>query len=361
MGDRATFVVQTAPETYELRDAPLPDVGPDDALLAVEACGVCGTDVEVFEGILGTKFPIIPGHEPLGRIIAIGEAARRRWAVDEGDRVAVHSTLTCGRCRTCRAGLRGCTAPEFADSTIYGFRSPDVAPGLWGGFSTHLYLAPEAILVPMSPEVSVAAASLFNVMSNGVDWVLDVGGARAGMSVAILGPGPRGLASVIAAKATGAAPIAITGLPTDRDRLDLALELGADHAIEVTGDSVVDDVIGALGQQPNLVVDCTPMSLSSVTDAVLMAARKGTVVLAGMKGPKGLAPIPVDIVAGKQLTIKGAVSRSLTSMEHAIALIESARWPFERFASHSFSLDGAADGVRALMGDHKPIHVRIEP
>jgi threonine dehydrogenase-like Zn-dependent dehydrogenase len=354
-------VVQTAPETYELRDVPLPAVGPDDALLAVEACGVCGTDVEVFEGLLGTKFPIVPGHEPLGRIIAIGDNARRKWAMIEGDRVAVHSTLTCGRCRTCRAGLRGCTAPEFADSTIYGFRSPDVAPGLWGGFSTHLYLAPEAILVPMSPDVSVAAASLFNVMSNGVDWVLDVGGARAGMAVAILGPGPRGLASVIAAKATGAGPIAVTGLPSDRDRLDLALELGADHAVEVTGESVVDDVVSALGEAPNLVVDCTPMSLSSVTDAVVMAARKGTVVLAGMKGPKGLAPIPVDAVAGKQLTIKGAVSRSLTSMEHAIALIESGRWPFERFASDSFPLEKAADGVRSLIGDDKPIHVRIEP
>jgi threonine dehydrogenase-like Zn-dependent dehydrogenase len=361
MGDRARFVVQTAPETYELREAPLPDVGPDDALLAVEACGVCGTDVEVFEGLLPTKFPIIPGHEPVGRVVAVGQNARRRWAVDEGDRVAVHSTLTCGRCRTCRAGLRGCTAPEFADSTIYGFRSPDVPPGLWGGFSTHLYLAPEAITVPMSSKVSVAAASLFNVMANGVDWVLELGGARAGTSVAILGPGPRGLAAVLAAVATGAGPIAVTGLPSDRDRLDLALELGADHAVEVTGESVVDEVVAALGEQPDLVVDCTPMALTSVTDAMVMAARKGTVVLAGMKGPKGFAPVPVDLVATKQLTIKGAVSRSLTSMEHAIALIESGRWPFERFASHSFGLEDAATGVRALTGTDKPIHVRIEP
>jgi len=155
--------------------------------------------------------------------------------------------------------------------------------------------------------------------------------------------------------------VVVTGLPADRDRLDLALELGADHAVEVTGESVVDDVVAALGEAPDLVVDCTPMSLSSVTDAVVMAARKGTVVLAGMKGPKGMAPIPVDTVAGKQLTIKGAVSRSLTSMEHAIALIESGRWPFERFASHSFSLATAADGIRALIGPNKPIHVRIEP
>jgi threonine dehydrogenase-like Zn-dependent dehydrogenase len=364
--EQATFVVQTAPERYELRQAPLPDIGPDDALLQVEACGVCGTDLEVFEGISRVGFPIVPGHEPFGRILKIGEGASRRWAAGEGDRVAVHSTLTCGRCRTCRAGLRGCTAPEFADSTVYGFRSPDVAPTLWGGFSTHLYLAPQAIVVPMSESLSLAAASLFNVMSNGVDWVLEIAGARAGMSVAILGPGPRGLASVIAARATGAGPIAVTGLVGDRDRLALAQELGADHALEVAGSngsdgSVADQVVDALGRQPDIVIDCTPMSLSSVTDAVRMAARKGTIVLAGLKGPDAMAPIPVDTVSNKQLTIRGAVSRSLRSMEFAIELIESERWPFERFASHAFGLADADEGVRALTGDNRPIHVRIEP
>ena len=374
--DQATFVVQTAPERYELRRAPLPDIGPDEALLQVEACGVCGTDLEVFEGVSRVRFPIVPGHEPFGRILRIGDGARRRWAVDEGDRVAVHSTLTCGRCRACRAGLRGCTAPEFADSTVYGFRSPEVAPTLWGGFSTHLYLAPEAIVVPMSDSLTLAAASLFNVMSNGVDWVFEIAGARAGMSVAILGPGPRGLASVIAARATGAGPIAVTGLAADRDRLALARELGADHALEVSDGSdgsqgedgtdgpaasVVEQVVDALGRQPDIVIDCTPMSLSSVTDAVQMAARKGTVVLAGLKGPDAMAPIPVDTVANKQLTIRGAVSRSLRSMEFAIELLESGRWPFERFASHAFGLEDAHEGVRALTGENRPIHVRIEP
>jgi len=361
MSEQATFVVQTKPEAYELRQAPLPEIGDDDALLELEGCGVCGTDVEVFEGALGDRYPIVPGHEPFGRIARIGPSARAKWKVDEGDRVAVHSTLTCGRCRTCRAGLRGCTAPEFADSTIYGFRSPEVAPALWGGFATHLYLAPEAIVVPMSPDISVAAASLFNVMSNGVDWVLDVGGFRAGQSIAILGPGPRGLASVIAAVAAGAKEIAVTGLAADRARLDLAKELGAHHVLDVTDRPVVEDVLGAMSAPPDLVVDCTPMSLSSVTDAVMIAGRKGTVVLAGMKGPGGMAPIPVDTVSAKQLTLKGAVSRSLASMEYAITLVESGRWPFERFASDAYDLEHAADGLWALIGDDKPMHVRIVP
>jgi threonine dehydrogenase-like Zn-dependent dehydrogenase len=360
----ARFVVQTKPRVYEVREGPLPKIGADDGLLEVEACGVCGTDHEVFEGQLGDRYPIIPGHEPFGRIVKLGKNAQAKWGVKEGDRVAVHSTLTCGRCRTCRAGLRGCTAPEFADSTIYGFRSPDVPPGLWGGFSTHLYLAPEAIVLPMSDKLSIAEGSVFNVMSNGVDWVTEVGGVRAGQSVAILGPGPRGLASIVAASAAGAGPIAVTGLASDRPRLDLALEMGADHAIEVTPDmSVAEAVVEAMGCAPDLVVDCTPMHVGAVTDAVMMAARKGTVVLAGMKGPgpAGMAPIPVDIVSGKQLTLKGAVSRAVSSMERAIQLVESRKWPFEKFASHSFSLDNAAEGVSSLLGENKPMHVRIEP
>jgi threonine dehydrogenase-like Zn-dependent dehydrogenase len=361
MAPGARFVVQTAPKTYELREAPLPEIGPDDGLLALEGCGVCGTDLEVFEGVLSSAYPLVPGHEPFGRIQKIGRAAAAKWQVSEGDRVAVHSTLTCGRCRTCRRGLRGCTAPEFADTTIYGFRSPEVPPALWGGFSTHLYLAPEAIVVPLPEGLSVGAASLFNVMSNGVDWVLQVGGMRAGMTVAILGPGPRGLASAIAARAAGAAEIVITGLSTDADRLSFALECGADHAVDVTGEDAVDAVLSRLHRPPDLVVDCTPMSLSSVTDATRMAARQGVVVLAGMKGPDGMAPIPVDLVSMKQLTLKGAVSRSLDSMEYAIDLLSQGRAPYDRFASDAFPVEKAEAALHALAADHKPMHVRIVP
>ena len=360
MTETANFVVQTAPKTYEMREAPLPEIGPNDGLLALEGCGVCGTDLEVFEGVLPRGYPLVPGHEPFGRILKIGDAARAKWQVSEGDRVAVHSTLTCGRCRTCRRGLRGCTAPIRRHHHL---RLPLTGrpPTLWGGFASHLYLAPEAIIVPLPHRLSVAAASLFNVMSNGVDWVLEVGGMRAGTTVAILGTGPRGIASAIAARAAGAAEIAVTGLSCDAERLALALECGADHAIDVTGVDPVEAVLSRLRRPPELVVDCTPMSLSSVEDATRMAARKGVVVLAGMKGPDGKAAIPVDLVSGKQLTLKGAVSRSLESMEYAIDLLDSGNAPYERFASHAYPIERAADALHALGGDDKPIHARIVP
>jgi threonine dehydrogenase-like Zn-dependent dehydrogenase len=92
-----------------------------------------------------------------------------------------------------------------------------------------------------------------------------------------------------------------------------------------------------------------------------MAARRGVVVLAGMKGPHGLAPIPVDLISTKQLTLKGAVSRSLESMEYAIDLLAGGNAPYDRFASHAFPIDRADDALHSLAGDDKPMHVRIVP
>jgi threonine dehydrogenase-like Zn-dependent dehydrogenase len=131
--------------------------------------------------------------------------------------------------------------------------------------------------------------------------------------------------------------------------------------VDPDGDVAAQVLAATGGDAPDIVVDCTPGSVSSVTDAVNIVARKGTIVLAGQKGHGRMGPLPVDLFEGKQLTMKGAVSRSMESMEFAIKLIESGGWPFDRFASHSFGLADAAEGVRAITSEHKPMHVRIEP
>ena len=367
--DMATFVVQTGPEAYELRQTPLPDIGEDEALVKVEACGVCGTDFSAYNGALppGISFPIVPGHEVVGRIARIGSSARQRWNVDVGDRVVVVSVLRCGRCQSCVGTDAGssavrCRSSEFASGGIYGFVSPEKEPGLWGGFSTHLFLPPTAIILPMSADVPLGEAALFNALANGVHWAVDAGGAALGKSVVVLGPGPRGLCSVIAARAVGAGPIVVTGLPADRDRLSLALELGADHALEISKESVVEAVTGALGRGPDVVVDTTPQWTGSVIDAIRMAAREATIVLAGHKGPDATAAIPVDEITYKLLTVRGAL-RNLDATRRAIALIESRQLPLARLASHSFSLDQAAQAVQAVSATNgeRPFHVRIEP
>ncbi|MGH7802829.1 MAG: alcohol dehydrogenase catalytic domain-containing protein, partial [Candidatus Binatia bacterium] len=97
-------IVQTGPRALELREFPLPEIDADSALLRIEACGICGSDVEQYTGTIPVRYPVIPGHEPLGTIEKIGDRAAKRWHVDVGDRVAVEAPIPCGHCRSCLLG-----------------------------------------------------------------------------------------------------------------------------------------------------------------------------------------------------------------------------------------------------------------
>src|SRR5688572_19864225 len=101
---KSRAVVQTGPKQLEMRELEVPDITEDSAILKVEACGICGSDVEQYDGLIPVRFPLIPGHEPLGIIEKIGDKAARRWGVDVGDRVAVETLIRCGNCRDCVAG-----------------------------------------------------------------------------------------------------------------------------------------------------------------------------------------------------------------------------------------------------------------
>ena len=97
-------MVQTATRSLEPRDLPMPEIDDDSGLLKLEACGICGSDYEQFDGKLRTPMPVIPGHEPLGVIAKIGDRAAARWGVDVGDRVAVETMLSCRFCAPCLGG-----------------------------------------------------------------------------------------------------------------------------------------------------------------------------------------------------------------------------------------------------------------
>ncbi len=103
---RVRAAVLVKPKTIEAREFERPAIERDDALLRIEACGICGSDYEQYEGAQPqhedyTPYPVIPGHEPLGVIEEIGAGARTRWGVAEGDRVAVRSGYGCGHCEAC--------------------------------------------------------------------------------------------------------------------------------------------------------------------------------------------------------------------------------------------------------------------
>src|SRR3989454_6672232 len=219
-------IVQTAPRTLELRELPLPEIGPDDALLQVEACGICGSDYEQYEGALPVRFPVIPGHEPVGRIAEIGDEAARRWRVQKGDRVCVETLIPCGFCPNC---VRGAYTLCFGHRRMnaYGYLSVDLPPGLWGGYADYLYLDPHALVHKIDDSIPPEIATFFNPLGAGFRWAVEMPGLSVGDTIVILGPGQRGLASVIAAREAGGRLHYRHGPPGRRRQLELPRQPGA--------------------------------------------------------------------------------------------------------------------------------------
>jgi len=357
----ALAMVQTAPRTLEPRELPLPEIGPDDGLLRVEACGICGSDVEQYEGVLRVPLPLVPGHEPLGVIEAVGERAAARWGVAVGDRVAVETMLPCGACPACKSGAY--TLCERR--RVYSYVPLAEPPGLWGAYAEYLYLAPNAILHRVDPTLPASLAVLFNPLGAGFRWAVDLPGTRPGDTVVILGPGQRGLASVVACREAKAGTVIVTGLAADAHKLALARELGADHVIDVENEDAKRRIRELTdGRGADVVVEVTAYATEPVAASLDYVKPGGTVVLAGVKGFKAVPDFISDKIVLKEITLRGAIGVTSSGYRAAIDLIESRRLPLERLHTHDFPLRRADEAVRTLAGEfpaERAIHVCLLP
>ncbi len=338
-------IVQTAPRKLERRDLPIPPITDDSAILRIEACGICGSDYEQYEGALRTPYPLIPGHEPLGVIEAIGDAAAKRWQVDVGDRVCVETMLACLSCETCRAGRY-----HLCDRRrIYSYIPLTQAPGLWGAYAQYMYLAPNSILHKIDKSLPPEIAVMFNPLGAGFRWAVEVPNTQIGDTVLILGPGQRGLSSVIAARHAGAGTIIVTGLAADAKKLEVARALGADHTIDVENEDPARRVREITnGRGADVVVDVTAYATQPVRGALDYVRRGGTIVLAGVKGHKPVPDFISDIIVSKEITIKGAIGVLSSGYRKAIELIERRQVPLALMHTHDFGLEQADLAIRTL-------------
>lgn len=366
MTDTVRAAVRLGPRQLEMREFPRPRTGPDDGLLRVEACGICGSDVEAYKGQLGgggrQRPPAIPGHEPLGIIEEVGERAAARWGVQPGDRVALEILIPCRNCDLCLMGRYMSCRNRFG---AYGGALPvDRSPSLWGGYAEYIYLHPNAILHKVRNDIPAELAVMFNPLGAGVRWIAHLGAAQLGDTVLILGPGQRGLTAVIAAKAVGASTVIVTGLARDRAKLELAREFGADYTINVDEEDTVERVTEITGgRMADLALDVTPVATQPVIDAIRCVRHSGRVVLAGIKGGRPVQ-MASDMIIGKGLTVVGAYSVDARAYLDAIRIIESGRFPLERMHTHTFGLADTGRAIETLAGEvqgEEAIHVAICP
>jgi threonine dehydrogenase-like Zn-dependent dehydrogenase len=357
--------VQTGARRVAIEEMSLPDLlEADMAVLAVEANGMCGSDWEQYRGTPSSsgfvRFPVVPGHETVGRIERLGERARARWGVEVGDRVAVNSLVSCGACRHCLAGRRLFCPERF----VYGYTPTTVWPGLWGGYAQHMLLRPNTILYPLDESVSAEDAVLFNPLAAGFDWVCRAGEMRVGDTVVIIGAGQRGLCSIVAAVEAGAARVILAGRGRHPWKLDLARELGATHVVDLDRESLaasVADVTG--GEMADVALDTTPIATEPVRMALDCVRPEGVVVLGGIKGSEagieGLAP---DRLCARAITVRGVVGVGDRAKEQAVRVILSRRFPLNRLHTHTLRLEEIDRALRIMggeVGGEDALHVTI--
>jgi alcohol dehydrogenase len=353
-----------APRTLRRHQVPMPEVGDDDGILRVEACGLCGTDHELYTGAIRPGFRFVPGHEAVGVIEAVGDTAAQRWGVDKGDRVAVEVFLSCRSCEPCQRGqYQRCERHGLAD--MYGMVSAQKPPGLWGGFATHQYLAPDSILLPvpgsLAPEVAVA----FNPLGAGIRWGVTVAGTKRGDVVAVLGCGIRGLSTAAAAKEAGAGFVMVTGAgERDHPRLGQAGRFGADLAVDV----LAEDPVARLRAEANVpgadvVVDVTAKAPSAFAQGIALARAGGTIVVAGTRGGGGTPGFDPDHVVYKELRVQGALGVDTAAYRAALDLLARGTYPFGELPRQTVGLDGVAELLETMAGEHgvPPVHAVLEP
>ena len=366
MSEKATAAVLTEPRSFEFQDFAIPEIGAEDAILRVEAAGLCGTDYEQYAGHLaGTGWdvtPIIPGHEIMGWIDRIGPDAARRWNVKEGDRVVVEGIIPCGHCFQCAIG-----ATTLCESHQgYGlYASTEVPPGLWGGYATHMYLHPKVQVHKAPADVPRDVLSLFNPLSNAVRWAYEAPNTGIGDTIVIEGPGQRGLLSVVAAREAGAGMIVVTGTSQDAHRLELARRLGATATIDVDAEDPVERVRELTdGRKADVVLEVSAGATRPVIDAVDMVRRGGKVVLAGLKSFRPVGDLITDKIVINEIQLMGVLSAGWTSIEKSLDILRRRGEELEPLCTHMFPLQDADKAVRALgreyEDDTEVVHIALD-
>jgi alcohol dehydrogenase len=250
-------------------------------------------------------------------------------------------------------------------ATMVGFVDVERPPGLWGGYATHLYLGPDAVLIPLPAVLDPVLATMFNPLGAGIRWAVDVPGTKPGAVVAILGPGVRGLCAAAAVSDAGAAFVMITGRgPRDAERLAHATRFGADLAVDVTVGDPVRVLKAATGGLADVVVDVTAKAPAAFAQAIALARPGGTVVVAGTRGAMGAVHFEPDHIVFKELRVLGALGVDVTAYRPAVDMLATSRWPFADIPREVVGFDGLESLIQRMAGEGEvppPIHAVFAP
>ncbi|MCS6826689.1 MAG: alcohol dehydrogenase catalytic domain-containing protein [Caldilinea sp.] len=310
----------------------------DDVIVRIEACGICGTDLNILATPPAHKATpgIVIGHEGVGVVEAVGPAVRH---VQPGDRVVIANRLTCGKCDYCRRGLDNqCTNYQTIGTTLDGAFAPTLR-------------APARALWKIDPSVPRDDAALFEPLSCVVGSVKRAP-FQPGDNVAIIGAGPMGLLFALLYRTMGAGKVIL--LDVAPYRLDFAQEIGMDAALNVAQVDAPAEVKRLTGLGADIVVDAVG---NQIDQAIRLARRGGQIILFGLR-PHDNPTVKQYTITRYDLTIHGAFV-GLHPFAQTIQLLESRRIQPSILVTHRLPLRELMRGVE-LMRTQQAMKVLIE-
>jgi L-iditol 2-dehydrogenase len=343
---RALVKTAKGPGNLELREIPIPQIGTDEALIRVQACGICGSDLKIQNDQHPYTPPVVIGHEFAGEIIEVG-AGVSGWQA--GDRVvSVQHIGACSHCRQCLSGN------AFACSAKH-------APGYFSdGAFTEFIKVPAWLLHRIPDNLSFVEAAFTEPTAVAAHGMLDRTGINPEDVVVVLGCGPIGLVAAKIAQIEGASKVIITGI--DRDeiaRLPKAREIGIDHVVNV----VKEDLAGLVndlthGEGADVVIELSG-ALPAINQAFQLACRLGRVGIIGQP-PADEIKIPYRQAMFRALTVSFSYSSKYTSWERALSLFERRAINPSQFITHVLPLDEWSRGFD-LACSGNVVKVVLEP
>lgn len=305
-----------------IQECPVPQPGANQVQVKVHSCGICGTDVHIFEGDEGAaKSPVgtILGHEFSGQITAIGADVK---GLGVGDRVCVDPNELCGVCDYCRGGIgHYCTAMKGYGTTVHGgFAEYCVVP------ASQVYRIPDSMSYEMAAMAEPVACCIHGI---------DMCEIHPGDTVAVFGAGMIGLIMLQLAQKSGAAfTIIVEPIPEKRE---LAKKLGANLTIDPIGENVFDVLREHNISRVNTVIECVG-KIQTIQQAMEIAGPKAVVMMFGLTKPEDTLQVKPFELFKREIVLKASYINPYTQ-KRAIQLIDSGKLEVSSMILDTISLE----------------------
>ena len=357
MSDQMKAVVCHGPMDYKLEDIAIPKAGPGEALVKVEAVGICASDLKCYHG--AAKFwgdssrpawaetEVVPGHEFVGEIVELDDAAAKRWGVKKGDRVVAEQIVPCGECRYCLRGQYWMCAPHG----MFGFKR--ATPG---GMASYMVFPKEALVHKISKNVKPQHAAYAEPLSCALHAV-ERANIKFADVVVVAGCGPIGLGMIAGASAKF--PAILIALDLDDRKLEVAKKCGATHTINIGKQDpvqIIRDMTEGYGADIYLEGTGHP---AAVLQGLKLLRKLGTFVCYSVF--KEDVTVDWSIISDdKELDVLGA-HLGPNCWPAAIKMIESGRLPLDEICTHQFPLADFQKGLDMVADGTKSIKVSLIP